>query len=82
MRKFKNYLFPGLLVVLLLLFLLIYLLGPKSDGVRIITEKQPVETQAQPPESHRSQADRPGSEDPADHTQVLCQEVRNENPDH
>lgn len=41
MRKYKKYLFPGLLLLLLLLFLLIYLLRPNRSGVRIITEKQP-----------------------------------------
>lgn len=41
MRKFRNLLFPGLLLLLFLLFILIFLLERHGEGIRIITERQP-----------------------------------------
>ena len=46
MRIIRKYLFPGLLVVLLLVFVLILLFSPNSGGTRILTERQPVQPPA------------------------------------
>lgn len=43
MRIIRKYLFPGLLVVLLLVFVLILLFSPNSGDTRILTERQPVQ---------------------------------------
>ena len=46
MRIIRKYLFPGLLVLLLLVFVLILLFSPNSGGTRILTERQPVQPPA------------------------------------
>lgn len=81
MRKFKKYLFPGLLLLLLLVCILIYLLGPKRGETRILTEKQPKEGQSES-SAAKDHSNHSLPEEPAEHLRLIRMEALYENSDH